>query len=128
MSDSYIDLPPLDLDLDLPIKETAREWFTPFTSQYERGEWDWESHTHTKSPHTLLGSNGHDVRMGMVGGGDGPDDEDNEEEEEGKEWYEIAGSDTSTGSDEEDGGKVDIEDIEPIEYEMGYGLENRKDV
>ena len=39
-----IGMPPLDLDLDLPIPsaETREEWFTPYTSQLEKGEWDWE--------------------------------------------------------------------------------------
>ncbi|ORY33389.1 Alpha/Beta hydrolase protein [Naematelia encephala] len=31
---SMIDLPPLDLD--------AGEWLSPFTSQFEKGHWDWE--------------------------------------------------------------------------------------
>jgi hypothetical protein len=31
-----IDMPPFDLDAD-----RAREWLTPFTSQYEKGEYDW---------------------------------------------------------------------------------------
>lgn len=40
---SYIDLPPLDLDnLPLPMADAAREWITPFTAQLEPGEWDWE--------------------------------------------------------------------------------------
>jgi hypothetical protein len=34
-----IDLPPLDLDAS---SEKAREWFTPFTSQLEKGEYDWD--------------------------------------------------------------------------------------
>ena len=31
-----LDMPPLDLDT------MGREWLTPFTAQYEAGEWDWD--------------------------------------------------------------------------------------
>jgi len=37
ISPSMIDMPPLVLDAG-----SARQWLTPFTAQYERGEWDWE--------------------------------------------------------------------------------------
>lgn len=32
---SLVDMPPLDLN-------KSRDWMSPFTAQYEAGEWDWE--------------------------------------------------------------------------------------
>jgi hypothetical protein len=38
-----IDIAPLDLEgLSLPNATSAKEWFTPFTSQVEKGDWDWD--------------------------------------------------------------------------------------
>ena len=34
-----VDVTPLDLDVSA---EMAKEWLTPFTSQQEKGDWDWE--------------------------------------------------------------------------------------
>jgi len=35
-----IDIAPLDLDG--LSSSSAKEWFTPFTSQMEKGDWDWD--------------------------------------------------------------------------------------
>lgn len=35
LTTSLVDMPPLDLN-------KSRDWMSPFTAQYEAGEWDWE--------------------------------------------------------------------------------------
>ncbi|CAD6572327.1 MAG: hypothetical protein TREMPRED_000499 [Tremellales sp. Tagirdzhanova-0007] len=50
---SMINIPALDLDA---TAGNAKQWLTPFTAQFERGEWDWEERGSTWSEIALSAS------------------------------------------------------------------------